>query len=259
MPLIDFANAMLQTIAVELKGYGVPFFTWKFVTGAGASGIFDSKAWRVLVNVSKFSSNKSAKTLKDLTEDEVTEVVGTLYHEARHTDQDVLIIRVLLDQKRTVDQIFAATNICKNVIKAIAATKYTDRLDPDQVAHAGRMFSVMYGAHKELLEFLMRHSAAIDGLDTLMAPTSKLSAAKVHIKTFSTWQSAVLQPKHKRMNAMKSPTPIEAALLGRLPKVDASLTSLVAGWRKVTGLKKIGPGGCGLCPPTGRESQERNS
>ncbi|QNE17006.1 hypothetical protein F1D05_02625 [Kribbella qitaiheensis] len=237
MSLKNFANSMMKTIGVELNGYGVPLFGWTFVSGAGASGLFDSKAWKVQVNVSKFSSRTIPKTLKDLTVAEVTEVVGTLYHESRHTDQDVLIIREQLDQKKTADQIFADTKIRRDVIKAVAASKYSNPLDADQIAHAKRMFDVMYGAHKELLEFLMRNSAAFEGLDTLAAPTSKLSAAAAHIKTFAAWQSAVLQPKLKQMKAMKSPTPAETALLQRLQLVDTSLTNLMAGWKKVAGVK----------------------
>jgi hypothetical protein len=237
MSLKDFAEAMLQTIAVELKGYDVPFFGWTFVSDSGALGIFDSKAWKVKVNVSKFSSRPAAKILKDLTVDEVKEIVGTLYHESRHTDQDVLIIRVLLDQKKTVAQIFAATKIRQDVIKAVAATKYTATLDADQKAHAGRMFDVMYGTHKEFLEFLIRNSAAVEGLGDLAKPTSKLSKAAGHIKTFATWQPAVLQPKLKKMTAMKNPTPIETALHQRLQKVDAFLTDLMTGWNKVAGVK----------------------
>jgi hypothetical protein len=237
MSLKNFAEAMLKTIGVELKGYGVPFFGWTFVSGAGASGFFDSKAWKVQVNVSKFSSRTTPKTLKDLTVAEVTEVVGTLYHESRHTDQDVLIIRVQLDQNKTVDQIFADTKIRRDVIKAVSASKYSDPLDADQSAHARRMFDVMYGVHKEFLEFLMRNSAAFEGLDTLAAPTSRLSAAAAHIKTFATWQSAVLQPKLKQMKAMKNPTSVETALLQRLQMVDTSLTDLMAGWKKVAGVR----------------------
>ncbi|TDU83990.1 hypothetical protein EV138_6455 [Kribbella voronezhensis] len=237
MSLKNFANALLKVIGVELKGYGVPFFGWTFVSDAGAAGLFDSKAWKVQVNVSKFSDRTTPKTLKDLTVAEVTDVVGTLYHESRHTDQDVLIIRVQLDQQKTEDQIFADTKIRRDVIKAVAASKYGDPLDADQIAHAKRMFDVMYGAHKELLEFLMRHSAAFEALDSLAAPASKVSAAATHIKTFGTWQSAVLQPKLKQMSAAKNLTAAEKALLQRLQAIDTSLTNLVAGWKKVAGVK----------------------
>ncbi|WP_426564265.1 hypothetical protein ACPPVT_00065 [Angustibacter sp. McL0619] len=238
MSLSDFAETLLKTIAVEMKANGVPFFEWKLGSSAGAAGIFDSQAWKVMVNESKFSSSKTAKVLKDLTLPEVTEVVGTLYHESRHTDQDVLIIRTLLDQKKTAAQIFASTKIRKDVINKVAATKYKDALDADQIAHAGRMFDVMYGAHKELLDFLMHHSAAFDGLSALAEPNSTPSAAAAHLKTFATWQSGVLQPKLKQLTAMKSPTPVETALLTRLQSIDTELTSLGTAWRKVGGVKK---------------------
>jgi hypothetical protein len=238
MSLTNFADTLMKTIAVEMKTIGVPLFGWKLGSNAGAAGIFDSQAWKVMVNEAKFSTRKSAKVLKDLTLAEVTEVVGTLYHESRHTDQDVLIIRVLLDQKKTPAQIFSATKIRKDVIKAVAGTKYTQALDPDQIAHAGRMFDVMYGAHKQLLDFLIHHSDAFDALDALAAATSTLAPDVPHIKTFATWQSGVLQPKLKQMTAMKSPTPVEAALLPRLQSVDSELTALMAAWKKVASAKK---------------------
>jgi hypothetical protein len=238
MSVGDFAETMLRTIAVELKGYGVPLFRWKLTSGAGAAGIFDSKAWRVFVNVSKFSTRKVPKKLSDLNVGEVSEVVGTLYHEARHADQDVLIIRNLLAQRLTEAQIFAATGIHKDAIKAVAATTYADPLDPDEIAHTGRMFDVMYGAHKEFLTFLVKQSPAVEGLAKLAARSSKIQPAKAHIATFTTWQSRVLQPKVKAMEAATTLTPLETALLAGLKNVDNALTDLLASWAKVAGVKR---------------------
>jgi len=239
MAIVDFANAMMKTIAAELKAAGVPFFGWTFGSGSGASGMFDSKAWKVRVNVAKFSSRVTPKILKDLTADEVADVIGTLYHESRHTDQDVLIIRTMLDQKKTVEQIFTATGIRKDVIKAISTTKFADPLDADQIAHAERMFDVMYGAHKELLEFLMHHSAAFDGLTALAEPTSRLGAAKTHLTTFTSWQAKVLQPKLRQMATLAKPTPVETALQQRLQTIDKTLTALSTSWTTATKAKKL--------------------
>ncbi|HEU5485905.1 MAG TPA: hypothetical protein VFU98_13440, partial [Microlunatus sp.] len=241
MSLTDFATDLLRTIDKELKSHGVPLFGWTFVSGAGAAGIFDSKDWKVKVNVSQFSSRATATTLRDLTTAEITEIVGTLYHEARHTDQDVLIIRSLLDQKKSVDQIFAATSMRKDVIEAVAKTTYRKALDADQRTHAGRMFDVMYGIHKEFLEFLMRHSAAVDGLGQLAQQGSSLAGASPHVTTLRTWQTSVLQPKLKQLTAIKKATSAEKALLLGLQKVDSSLTSLWAGWTTVTGTKNPDP------------------
>ena len=131
-----------------------------------------------------------------------------------------------------------ATEIRNDVIAAVAATTYATPLDADQIAHAGRMFDVMYGAHKELLQFLVHHSDAYDGLDRLSAPTSPPSAAAAHIKTLAAWQSSVLQPKLTRMTAMKSRTAVETALLQRLQAVDGSLSALLPVWKRVAGREK---------------------
>lgn len=234
MLLTDFVDATMTTIAGALKA-SVPFFAWTFVTSGGASGVFDSEIWKVKVNVSKFSARKPPKKLRDLNPAEVTEIVGTLYHESRHADQDVVIIRSLLDQKQTPKQIHAATKIRRDVIDAVKAKKYAVPLDADQVAHAGRMFDVMYGTHKELLTFLVQHSAAFAGLDALSAQGSSLTAAAPHVRTFTTWHTRVLQPKLTRMAAATNLTTVEKAILQRLQSVDTELTAFLTAWKKVAG------------------------
>lgn len=237
MPIDDFVAAVMAAVQAELTGAGVPLVGWVAVTAGGAAGVFDSAAWKVKVNVAKFSSRRVPQVLGDLTPAEVTEVVGTLYHEARHADQDVLVIRSLLDQRKTPQQIHAATRIRTDVIRAVRAATYAAPLDPDQVAHAGRMHDVMYGAHRELLTFLMAHAAAVDGLDWLSRPTTRPADVARHVATLTTWQASVLRPKLTRMAAAKAPTPVETALRQRLAQVDSELTALSAAWRKVAGVR----------------------
>ena len=78
--------------AKDLLSQGVPELNWKILSGPGPNGLFDQKKWRVNIYPSAFSERK-VKTVGDLNQDEVREIVGTLYHESRHTDQDVLIVR----------------------------------------------------------------------------------------------------------------------------------------------------------------------
>lgn len=240
MALKDFVDTLMAPVAADLKASGVPSFTWTFVSGDGALGEFNSKTWVVEVNVAKFTKRPGVTPtlVKDLTVDELTEVVGTLYHESRHTDQDLLVIRSLLDQKQTPAQIFATTKIRKDVIAAIRATKFTTKLDPDQVAHAGRMFDVMYGAHKELLTFLTAHADAYEALGKLAEPTSTLAPAARHIPTFATWQPGVVRPKIKKLTASKKQTQVEKDLLDRFTAIDKGLTGLLADWKKATAKKK---------------------
>ncbi|GIG22985.1 hypothetical protein Cch01nite_37090 [Cellulomonas chitinilytica] len=233
MALKEFVDTLMAPIAAELKASGVPFFAWTFVTGDGALGEFNSKTWLVEVNVSKFSKRPGVTPtlVKHLTDDEVTEVVGTLYHESRHTDQDLLVIRSLLDQKKSPAQIVATTTIRKDVVDAIKATRFTTKLDPAQVAHAGRMFDVMYGAHREFLTFLMAHADAYEALGKLAETGSTLSPAAPHIPTFARWQPAVVQPKIKKLAAIKKPTQVEKDLLAGYRAVDKGLTALLGDWK----------------------------
>lgn len=239
MALKDFADTLMGTIKAEMKANGVPLFAWTFLTKGGASGVFNSETWKVEINVAKFSSRPGVTPtlVKHLTVDEITEVIGTLYHESRHTDQDVLVIRSLLDQGKKPAQIFAATKIRKDVINAVAATKYSAPLDAAQTAQAGLMFDVMYGAHKQVLDFLMHHNDAFDGIAKLAEDGSTLSVAAPHVKTFATWQPAVLQPKVKALSALTSPTQVEKDLLQRLQTLDTALTGLMGAWKRATGRK----------------------
>jgi hypothetical protein len=233
MPLRAFATTLLQTIDRELKASGVPLFNWTFDTSIGADGQFDSEHWMLKVNPDLFG-DPSAATLGDLTPEEVREVVGTLYHEARHTDQDVLLVRVLREQNKSEAQIVAATKIDAAAVKAISAATFSDPLDDEQRAHVGRMFDVMYGVHKELLTFLMDHSDAFTGLVDLAAKGSTISAAAPHIATFSGWQTATLKPKLAALRAMTRRSAAEVTLLKDLQAVDAALTALFTRWNKLS-------------------------
>jgi hypothetical protein len=232
MPLKDFATTLLQTIDTELKAYGVPLFNWVFDTNLGANGQFDSEHWTLKVNPDKFG-DPNAATVGDLNPEEVRDTVGTLYHEARHTDQDVLLVRVLREQKKSEAEIVATTKIDAAAVKAISAATFKDPLDDEQRAHAGRMFDVMYGAHNELISFLMAHPDAFAGLVDLADPTSTISAAAPHITTFSGWQTSTLKPKIDALRAMKKRSTAEETLLKDLRAVDAALTALFARWSRL--------------------------
>jgi len=241
MPIDEFVAATLKIILAEHKAVGVPAFTWTFVSGKGPSGVFDSRAWQIKVNVSKFSSRLVPKILKDLTPAELTEVVGTLYHEARHADQDVLVVRTLLDQRKTPKQVVAATGIHKDVVKKVSGTKFAAAVDPDQKVQAGLMFDVMYGTHRQFLDFLMKHPDTLDVLEALAAPRSTFSAAAPLVKALTTWHPSVLVPKVNKLKALTSPTPVEAALAKRLEDLEVAYSDLLSSWKRVAAAKTPDP------------------
>jgi len=237
MKIEDFVDALMKVIQTDLLSQGVPEFKWQMSRGSGLSGSFDSEHWIVNIYPDAFSSQQTITQVQDLTLDEVQEVVGTLYHESRHTDQDLLIIRVLLDQKKPVKDIVQETKIPQRIVDAVKATKFKTPPDAPQVAHATRMFAVMYGQHKELLEFIMKNSQAVGGVQELVSATSAqdLTTAAPHIQTLADWKKNVLEPKVKQL-AAKTGGPVEAQLkvdLGALNQATADLLAAFAAAGKI--------------------------
>ncbi|WP_258725527.1 hypothetical protein [Cellulomonas sp. NS3] len=242
MSLSAFAEALLTLVAGELKAAGVPPVRWTIKeSGSGPDGVFSSTDWRVLVNTSAFSAQKTPpKEIGLLTDPEVTAAAGTLYHEARHADQDVVIIRDLLAQKRTVDQVVAATGIRRKTVQSVRSTTYAAPLDADQRAHAARMYDVMYGPNNQFLKLLMTHRKLFAGLGMLAEPGSRLPDGKRHVTTLATWQSTTLTPTLARLAASKNLTAAQKDLHTRLRSVDAEITALLVVW-KAAHVKKPAP------------------
>lgn len=228
--LTRFAEDLMQAIGSELSRYGVPTAKMTPDSTIGGLGEFDSEYWVIKVNIARFGK-AGAKTLGDLSASEVEEAVGTLYHEARHADQDVLVVRSLLAKRRSVDQIVAATKIRKDIVERVRATKYADALDAARLERAGRMYDVMYGEHKELLTFLMKESRAVAGIEALGKPGSNLAAAGAHVKVFADWQAKVLAPKLTKLGSKPNRSAVEANLMRDLQGIDAAATAFLKEWR----------------------------
>lgn len=233
MKVQDFVDALMKAIQTDLLSQGVPELKWQMSPGSGLSGSFDSEKWIVNIDPGAFSSRQTITEVKDLNLDEVREVVGTLYHESRHTDQDVMIIRVLLDQKKAVKDIVQETKIPDRIVNAVKATKFKTPPDTAQVAHATRMFAVMYGQHKELLSLLMNNTQLVAGVQALVSAidADDLKDAAPHVEKLAEWKKNVLEPKVKNLQAGKKGGPQEAQLtqdLGALNQVTAQLLAVFA-------------------------------
>ncbi len=93
------------------------------------------------------------------------------------------------------------------------------------------MFDVMYGAHREFLTFLMAHADAYEALGKLAETGSTLSPAAPHIPTFARWQPAVVQPKIKKLAAIKKRPRSRRTSWRGYRAVDKGLTALLGDWK----------------------------
>ncbi len=229
MKIEDFVDALMKAIETDLLSQGVPELKWQMDPKLGAGGQFDQKHWMVSINPAEFSSRQKIKKVGDMTLDEVQDVVGTLYHESRHTDQDVLIIRVLLDQKKTVKDIVQAAGYPERIVEKIKATKFKTPPDAPQVAHAMRMFAVMYGQHKQLLSLLMQNPHLVEGVGALNKAknANALKVAAPQVQILADWKKNVLEPKVKQLGSGTS-GPMEVHLKSDLDAFNQATADLLA-------------------------------
>ena len=237
MSLEEFANTLMKAIETDLLSQGVPKVQWQISPGLGVSGSFDQRSWVVKIDPDAFSESEAVTKVGDLTLPEVQEIVGTLYHESRHLDQDVLIIRTLLDQKKAVKEIFQLTKIPESIINKVKATTFKTPLDKAQVAHAKLMFAVMYGEHSELLTFLVENSESVGKVQSLVSASSAkdLKDAEPHVDKLAEWAKNILAPKVKKLEAGKKGGRLEAQLkqdLAALNRLTAKLLNAFSAARK---------------------------
>ena len=240
MKLTPFAEDLTQVIGTELTKYGIPPPKMVPDSKIGGLGEFNQELWVMKVNIARFGK-AGAQTLGDLSPAEVEEAVGTLYHEARHADQNVLVVRSLLAKKQSVDRIVAVTKIRKDVVEHVRTTKFADALDPAKVERAGRMYDVMYGEHKELLTFLAKEAPAVTGIEELAKPGSDLKAATSHVKVFAEWHAKVLTPKIAKLGAKPKRSAVEDVLLGDLKGIDVAAKDFLKEWNVTSAAKSPYP------------------
>jgi hypothetical protein len=241
MSIRDFVFKLMGIISFKLDDHKVPPCGWALDPNLGVHGKFDQKQWKMFINPTLFSTNTNATVLKNLTEAEVTEVVGTLYHEARHADQDFLIARVLAGKGMNVDQIVAKTKMPKVVVEEADAIKLIpSSQNKGQVAHAEKMFDVMYGEHNEILTLLMEKSEPlIKVLAVTQAVTqSTLAQATQEMSGFmpflETWSKSTLKTKIKTLKAKSNKSSTEVELLKGLEQLDTKLDAVLKAWKKIT-------------------------
>lgn len=242
MSLEDFATELIGVIKPELASMGVPPVKWTSDPTLGVDGLFDSEHWELKYNPVKFSQDGKAKELGDLHPEEARNAAGTLYHEARHADQDVLNIRVLLADKKTSKQIAAETKMPQTVIEAVEGRKFTSKPSADQVAHARRMIAVMYGEHNQVLKFIMDNEKSIEEFQNLVISSASdaasikaaLAAAKPHVTKFLAWSTNILTPRIGELLKLKPKAGTQAAAVrDGLIGINAAIAAFSPHWSMI--------------------------
>jgi hypothetical protein len=236
--LKEFAEKLVTHVVDALRHPGIPDVTSSWAT-LGAPGRFSSQRWMIDLDLAAFKPNASASSkVRDLSFAQVKEIIGTIYHEARHADQNILVIRRLLDAKVPARDIAAQTTIRGDVVYAVRKATFQEPLDAEERAHATRMFDVMYGSHNQVLAFLIINTPALEGIERLGAAGSDLVAADPHVTTFVRWQSSVLQPKVDAMKKATTLTKTEQDLFAQLDLLNSDVLDLADAWNAIPDKKR---------------------
>jgi hypothetical protein len=149
--MADFTTELEKALNVEMDAAGAPHVHVYFETLGGPVAQFDSGEWKVELDCD-VAFGGTLQKVSDLSEDQLTEAVNTLYHEARHAEQDFLIARMrtarMLDAGQTEDQIMQSliTEMGLNDWIAAQASQSPWRdADADSLKLIESLESSMYG------------------------------------------------------------------------------------------------------------------
>ena len=117
-PLTGLADHLMEKVNVALKSIPSYECNHTFQTtgtvGAFAGGIFGIK-----INTSDFSKRPGVTKVSDLNQAEIAEIVDTIYHEARHSEQYFRVARMLAGQGKNAAEIATQVGI-PNIVAAEA-------------------------------------------------------------------------------------------------------------------------------------------
>lgn len=85
---------------------------------SGTLGNFDWKVWKIFINMTVFSKRRDISTLGDLKQEEVAQMVDTIYHEARHSEQFFRIAQMRAGEGKSAETIVRNLSIPLEVAQA---------------------------------------------------------------------------------------------------------------------------------------------
>ncbi|GAA5447579.1 hypothetical protein [Deinococcus depolymerans] len=107
------ASAIKTLLNQYSQGNGFPAPNLQSVQmNPGRSGSFSSTSWRIKINAASLNDTMNPEQIR--------ETMATLYHEARHAEQNFMSVRLMLGAGMTPAQIGEQTGIPKEVITAAA-------------------------------------------------------------------------------------------------------------------------------------------
>lgn len=156
-------EAVRSLLAGLLKPLGVPMPSLS-LQSMSSLGTFTSKTWDLALNEQNLSNPAaSAEALRDLCD--------TIYHEARHAEQNAMIIRLLAGKGMTAGKIQTQTEMKLDVIQTLVKTPIAP--GSAQAVIANQFYQARFGALKP--QTRATYAALWDAEDALTAAKQRLA------------------------------------------------------------------------------------
>lgn len=206
------ANAIKTLLTQYSRANGIPIPSFQSVQMTpGLNGSFTHRTWKLEINSAALNAN--------MTPDQIRDTMATLYHEARHAEQNFMVLRLLAGTGRSAAEIRSETSLPTPVI----ASAMRQPIQPGsvQAVVANEFYQARFGATAEARDKTMYN---------LTVRRLEMRAAQDELHYLNTQRTQVVQ----KLKAATSPE-AKTERQQQLQKLDAQLRTARA--REATSIK----------------------
>jgi hypothetical protein len=155
---------------------------------SGDTGVFNRALWVIKMNTKSFSERANITKVGELNKKEVTDIVDTIYHEARHAEQAFRIAQMRAQNGDAADKIEREMSIPPAVAQAAVANKMAgdDQVKGWEAFMVGK-YENYKGEVSKLRDEISKVEGEVDKLSSqadLVKVDAPLSTVKTHLDGF---------------------------------------------------------------------------
>jgi hypothetical protein len=225
-PLKDLADFLITKVNEKLPYPCTPVYST-----SGTAGAFDRVTWTIEMNTDQFSSRVVNK-VGDLNREEVGELVDTIYHEARHSEQAFKVAQMKAAEGKK------ATDIEKelSIPAQIAASAFTRPLKGTEEtkgweAFTGGRYEKYYGEVSKLRDEINELRAVFDSGSKRQKITriaTRLNKIEQHINDY-------FDDEQKKIEKLKNQETVDKSVLKNIKAIKLAFNNFKAEYNNQKG------------------------
>ena len=252
----EYVEHLAKRANAALKVIGCPEMNLVFDSASPFRGAFDAGNWNLIVNTKLWSARAGVSKLSDLTVEEAAAGAGTIYHEARHAEQNFRIARMDAGQSKhkLPADIEAEIKRVRAYPKPAAQAAAGDPLaaTPANAALLGeaREWETMsHGRHARyrsiVNRWLLEARAAKQPFESMHPMHLDRTTPKLAV-FLDAWEqhpdrSKFIAAHAKTVAALPKQTPGDKLVLAQLGAIQTALTNVFAAWKAIKAGAGEGP------------------